>query len=142
MNISNQEVKSFGTEFDSIIKTKNKYSSGILTPTNIHLNQKASTNSLFLIDKKNKNENNIRQDIYGETIKKRGKHKVSFADNPILLDNEEDKENETLRKEKLVEILNVESYKEYNKLMAFTDYKDEKYILSTESICCESCLII
>jgi hypothetical protein len=26
--------------------------------------------------------------------------------------------------------------------MAFTDYKDERYILSHETICCESCFII
>ena len=141
MNNSNQEVKSIGTEFDSIIKTKNKFSNSILTPTHIHLNNKSSTNSLFLIDKKNKDEKNIRKDIYGGIIKKNGNHKVSFADNPILI-NEEEKENEDLRKEKLVETLDVESYKQYNKLMAFTDYKDERYILSHETICCESCFII
>ena len=141
MNNSNQEVKSIITEFDSIIKTKNKFSNSILTPSNIHLNQKNSTNSLFLIDNKNKNEKNIRKDIYGRIIKKGGNQKVSFADNPILINNEEEKENENLRKEKMVEILDVESYKKYNKLMAFTDYKDERYILSNENVCCESCFI-
>ena len=76
MNNSNQEVKSIITEFDSIIKTKNKFSNSILTPSNIHLNQKNSTNSLFLIDNKNKNEKNIRKDIYGKIIKKGGNEKI------------------------------------------------------------------
>ena len=65
--------------------------------------------------------------------------KISFVDNDLLLNNK-DNNNEN-KKECLIEILNVESYKQYNKLMSF-DYKDEKYIMNQENVCCESCFII
>ncbi len=102
-------------------------------------------------DKKTKNEahqliilekgDNVRKDIFGNEIKKGGKQKVSFIDNPIL-NNFENQNYVNLNKsenEKIVDLVNVESYKEYNKLMLF-DIKKEIY--PTDTICCESCYII
>jgi hypothetical protein len=132
------DLKLNTTDFDSIKKVNNKFSSSVLDPIHIKINQKASTNSLFLEPKKTINDNkNIRTDIYGEIIKKGGKQKISFADNPIFINNYESNE----KKDNLIDIVDVESYKDYNKLMAFTDYKDEKYIYMNEAICCESCFI-
>ena len=87
------------------------------------------------------NVDNLRKDIFGNEIKKGGKQKVSFIDNPIL-NNFENQNYVNLNKsenEKIVDLVNVESYKEYNKLMLF-DIKKEIY--PTDTICCESCYII
>jgi len=87
------------------------------------------------------NVDNLRKDIFGNEIKKGGKQKVSFIDNPIL-NNFENQNYVNLNKsenEKIVDLVNVESYKEYNKLMLF-DIKKE--INPTDTICCESCYII
>ena len=87
------------------------------------------------------NVDNLRKDIFGNEIKKGGKQKVSFIDNPIL-NNSENENLVNLNKsenEKIVEVVNVESYKEYNKFMLFNMKKE---IYPNESICCESCYII
>ena len=87
------------------------------------------------------NVDNLRKDIFGNEIKKGGKQKVSFIDNPIL-NNFENQNYVNLNKsenEKIVDLVNVESYKEYNKFMLFNMKKE---IYPNESICCESCYII
>ena len=87
------------------------------------------------------NVDNLRKDIFWKKKKKGGKQKVSFIDNPIL-NNFENQNYVNLNKsenEKIVDLVNVESYKEYNKLMLF-DIKKE--INPTDTICCESCYII
>ena len=87
------------------------------------------------------NVDNLRKDIFGNEIKKGGKQKVSFIDNPIL-NNSENENLVNLNKsenEKIVEVVNVESYKEYNKLMLFNMKKE---IYPNDTICCESCYII
>ena len=111
----------------------------------ISIRKQHRNNTLIEQQSKTKNESqgliilendHIRKDIYGNEIKKGGKQKISFIDDPILNDNNNQKE-----KNKMIDVINVESYKDYNKLMAFTDYKDEKYIYMNEAICCESCFI-
>ena len=98
---------------------------------------KIESNQLIMLE----NVDNLRKDIFGNEIKKGGKQKVSFIDNPIL-NNSENENLVNLNKsenEKIVEVVNVESYKEYNKFMLFNMKKE---IYPNESICCESCYII
>jgi hypothetical protein len=98
---------------------------------------KLDSNQLIMLE----NVDNLRKDIFGNEIKKGGKQKVSFIDNPIL-NNSENENLVNLNKsenEKIVEVVNVESYKEYNKFMLFNMKKE---IYPNESICCESCYII
>lgn len=47
------DLKLNNTDLDSIKKVNNKFSSSVLDPIHIKINQKASTNSLFLEPKKN-----------------------------------------------------------------------------------------
>ena len=98
---------------------------------------KIESNQLIMLE----NVDNLRKDIFGNEIKKGGKQKVSFIDNPMLNNSKNENYvnlNESSN-EKIVEVVNVESYKEYNKLMLF-DFKKEIY--PTDTICCESCYII
>ena len=98
---------------------------------------KFDSNQLIMLE----NVDNLRKDIFGNEIKKGGKQKVSFIDNPMLNNSKNENYvnlNESSN-EKIVEVVNVESYKEYNKLMLF-DCKKEIY--PTDTICCESCYII
>ena len=142
MNLNFQDQKSINTSHlspDSHSRNRNKID--ILGPIQSKYSTKEKTfNSFFAINKSSTKEKIIRKDIFGNEIKKNGKQKVSFADNKLLLNKEDDEDIEN-KKECLIEILNVESYKKYNKLMSF-DYKGEKYIMNQESVCCESCFII
>ena len=94
--------------------------------------------------------NKIRKDIFGEIIKKGGKQKISFADNVLLSvieDNEDNdnnnndnnknniNKNNVYKYDNIVEIIDVESYKNQNKFMNY-ERNDEK-----ETICCETCNI-
>ena len=141
MNLNFQDQKSINTSHlsqDSHSRNRNK--NDILGPIQSKYSTKEKTiNSFFVINKTSTKENTMRKDIFGNEIKKNGKQKISFADNDLLLNNK-DNNNEN-KKECLIEILNVESFKQYNKLMSF-DYKDEKYIMNQENVCCESCFII
>ena len=94
--------------------------------------------------------NKIRKDIFGEIIKKGGKQKISFADNVLLSvieDNEDNdnnnndnnknniNKNNVYKYDNIVEIIDVESYKNQNKFMNY-ERNNEK-----EIICCETCNI-
>ena len=98
-----------------------------------------STSTLSLLDVKK-----IRKDVFGEEIKRGGKHRISFKDKIILSDNsnnenkEEENENEKKTKVEIVEIIDIDSYKEQNKEMF---YKSNGEIQVEENVCCESCII-
>ena len=98
-----------------------------------------STSTLSLLDVKK-----IRKDVFGEEIKRGGKHRISFKDKIILSDNSnnENKEEEKKKKKKtkveIVEIIDIDSYKEQNKEMF---YKSNGEIQVEENVCCESCII-
>ena len=81
-----------------------------------------------------KKEGNIRCDLFGNEIKKGGKYKVTFSDQ-IKGDKIEEYFNEENDK-KMAEIITVDSYKKYNRIMNFS--VDEN---NQEIICCKSCLI-
>ena len=98
-----------------------------------------STSTLSLLDVKK-----IRKDVFGEEIKRGGKHRISFKDKITLSDNsnnenkEEENENEKKTKVEIVEIIDIDSYKEQNKEMF---YKSNGEIQVEENVCCESCII-
>lgn len=129
----------------------------------------------------NKNDicenNQIRRDIFGEEIKKGGKHRVSFADNAQILksrmkfiqnrhsvqfndspNNRKVKkmglrkslidlrnlkyqkyigsENSSKKIAKLVEIIDIQSYKSFNKINI--EYPKENNFENQETVCCSS----
>jgi hypothetical protein len=97
---------------------------------------KNETHQLIILEK----EDNVRKDIFGNEIKKGGKHKISFIDNPIFLNVNEDEKIEKNYEndgEGIVEIIKVESYKTFNKL---NNYEKEIYPCN-ERVCCESCFL-
>ena len=79
--------------------------------------------------------NKIRKDIFGEVIKKGGKHKISFADNE-LFSYKSNVNNIENKLDNIVEVIDVESYKEENKLNV---YKSNEIPLD-DVICCNSCM--
>ena len=100
-------------------------------------NISTSTISFFDIKK-------IRKDVFGEEIKRGGKHRISFKDKIIIDDFNEDKisNNENIENNKnikpdIVEVIDIVSYKKDTKQMV---YKSKDKI--EENICCESCNII
>ena len=98
---------------------------------NLNNNNNKDENSINNNFKKN---DNIRHDLFGNEIKKGGKYKVTFSDQ-IKGDKIEEYFNEENDK-KMAEIINVDSYKKYNRIMNFS--VDEN---NQEIICCKSCLI-
>ena len=98
-----------------------------------------STSTLSLLDVKK-----IRKDVFGEEIKRGGKHRISFKDKIIIDEFNEDKisnnekiENNKTIKPDIVEVIDIVSYKKDTKQMA---YKSKDKV--EENICCESCTII
>jgi len=83
--------------------------------------------------------NQIRRDVFGEEIKKGGKHKISFADNALLIKNKNDENNVESKLDNIVEVIDVECYKEENKLNV---YKSNGKISLEDAFCCSSCYII
>ena len=79
--------------------------------------------------------NKIRKDIFGQVIKKGGKHKISFADNE-LFSYKTNVNNIENKLDNIVEVIDVESYKEENKLNV---YKSNEIPLD-DVICCNSCM--
>ena len=98
---------------------------------NLNNNNNKDENSINNNFKKN---DNVRHDLFGNEIKKGGKYKVTFSDQ-IKGDKIEEYFNEENDK-KMAEIINVDSYKKYNRIMNFS--VDEN---NQEIICCKSCLI-
>ena len=98
---------------------------------NLNNNNNKDENSINNNFKKN---DNIRHDLFGNEIKKGGKYKVTFSDQ-IKGDKIEEYFNEENDK-KMAEIITVDSYKKYNRIMNFS--VDEN---NQEIICCKSCLI-
>ena len=135
----------------SNIKWKKVQTDITSTTEDISIRKQQKTNTLIENQSKNKNEplqlillekndKNKRKDIYGNVIKKGGKQKVSFIDDPILnkINNKKTCEEDD---EGVGEIIDIESYKKYNKLMLF-DHKKEIYP-SVVDVCCEvGCIII
>ncbi len=80
----------------------------------------------------------LRKDIFGEVIKKGGKHKISFADN-ALFSYKTNVNNIENKLDNIVEVIDVESYKEENKLNV---YKSNGKISLEDAFCCSSCYII
>ena len=82
--------------------------------------------------------NKIRKDIFGQVIKKGGKHKISFADNE-LFSYKSNVNNIENKLDNIVEVIDVESYKEENKLNV---YKSNGKISLEDPFCCSSSYII
>ena len=83
----------------------------------------------------------LRKDLYGNEIKKGGTHKISFVDDPIITKIPRDKNSEKNPKkqdEKVAEVIKVESYKMYNKLVMIFD---REIVPCDERIGCDSCFI-
>ena len=98
---------------------------------NLNNNNNKDENSINNNFKKN---DNIRHDLFGNEIKKGGKYKVTFSDqkNGDKIEEYFNEEND----KKMAEIITVDSYKKYNRIMNFS--VDEN---NQEIICCKSCLI-
>ena len=134
-------------------------------------------------DNLNKNENSqniqVRRDIFGEEIKKGGKHRVSFADNAhtlkarmkimgnrhsVQLDSPDrkfkkmglrrsiiglrnlkyhkqfDSEDSDNKIRKFVEVIEIQSYKSFNKID--TEYLKENIFGDKETLCCSNTCFI
>ena len=87
-----------------------------------------STPSLVLVKMK------IRKDIFGEEIKKGGKHRISFVDHKMLSDNNIEKKTMDYKAD-FAEIIDIKSFKDYTRKMS---YKDVNY---DEKIYCRNCEI-
>ena len=100
---------------------------------NINLNNNFNKDENSVNNNFKKNDN-IRHDLFGNEIKKGGKYKVTFSDqkNGDKIEEYFHEEND----KKMAEIINVDSYKKYNRIMNFS--VDEN---NQEIICCKSCLI-
>jgi hypothetical protein len=96
---------------------------------NIIIIDKNLNNKLIILKKEN---SIIRKDIFGNEIKKGGKQRVSFIDNPILLNQNLERNLDNIN-----QTINIESYKEYNKLI----YKNKEIYEENERVFCESCII-
>ena len=94
--------------------------SDVSIDTSVNSKRKQFQNIIIIDKKSSKNGNNkliilkkensiIRKDIFGNEIKKGGKQKISFIDNPILLN-----QNLELKVDNINEIIYIESFKEYN----------------------------
>ena len=98
-----------------------------------------STSTISFFDMKK-----TRKDVFGEEIKRGGKHRISFKDKIIIDEFNEDKisnneniENNKTIKPDIVEVIDIVSYKKDTKQMV---YKSKDKV--EENICCESCNII
>ena len=98
-----------------------------------------STSTISFFDMKK-----VRKDVFGEEIKRGGKHRISFKDKIIIDEFNEDKisnneniENNKTIKPDIVEVIDIVSYKKDTKQMV---YKSKDKV--EENICCESCNII
>ena len=125
MSSSNQISKSLITDIsidnsDNLIRKQFQ---------NIIIIDKKRNNKLIILKKEN---SIIRKDIFGNEIKKGGKQKVSFIDNPILLNQNLERNLNNIN-----QTINIESYKQYNKLM--NKYKEINE--QNERVFCESCII-
>jgi len=100
---------------------------------NINLNNNFNKDENSVNNNFKKNDN-IRHDLFGNEIKKGGKYKVTFSDqkNGDKIEEYFHEEND----KKMAEIITVDSYKKYNRIMNFS--VDEN---NQEIICCKSCLI-
>ncbi len=125
MSSSNQISKSLITDIsidnsDNLIRKQFQ---------NIIIIDKKRNNKLIILKKEN---SIIRKDIFGNEIKKGGKQKVSFIDNPILLNQNLERNLNNIN-----QTINIESYKQYNKLMNKYKVINEQ----NERVFCESCII-
>lgn len=75
-----------------------------------------SSKNFLHINKNDTNKNNERCDKFGNLIKKNGKQKISFLDK--------------IEKRRICEIIEIESYKEYNKM------NDIKFNNNGKNNCC------
>jgi len=100
---------------------------------NINLNNNFNKDENSVNNNFKKNDN-IRHDLFGNEIKKGGKYKVTFSDqkNGDKIEEYFNEEND----KKMAEIIIVDSYKKYNRIMNFS--VDEN---NQEIICCKSCSI-
>ncbi len=114
---------------------KNQKASSIVVDNS---NVKTETNPLIIEENPNKK---LRKDLYGNEIKKGGTHKISFVDDPIITKiprDENSEKNPKKQDEKVAEVIKVESYKMYNKLVMIFD---REIVPCDERIGCDSCFI-
>ena len=188
-NTKNKEILS---DIESTGNNSDKLENRTINFTESNNNLNKIENNRYL-ENQNKdkisNENiNIRKDIYGEEIKKGGKHKISFADNVLVLrarmklekENNQEKslevanwnsdkrirrirglrrsliglkntklksrfniESPKKKANNLVEVIEIESYKQYNKneyLNSIDDENENK--TNKETVCCSSACFI
>ena len=124
------------TDYTDSLNLKQDVNSNIIEITKFSLPKKKTQSTPIL---SYVYTNQIRRDVFGEEIKKGGKHKISFADNALLIKNKNDENNENNVESKLdniVEVIDVECYKEENKLNV---YKSNEIPLD-DVICCNSCM--
>ena len=76
----------------------------------------------------------IRKDIFGEEIKKGGKHRISFVDYKMPIDDNIDKKTLDYKTD-FAEVIDIMSYKAHTKKMS---YKEVDY---EEKIYCNNCYL-
>ena len=76
----------------------------------------------------------IRKDIFGEEIKKGGKHRISFVDYKMPSDDNIDKKTLDYKTD-FAEVIDIMSYKAHTKKMS---YKEVEY---EEKIYCNNCYL-
>lgn len=179
----NNKNKEFLSIIDSTGNNSDKPENRTINFIESNNNLNKNENNRYLDDENrdkdsSNNENiNIRKDIFGNEIKKGGKHKISFADNVQVLKARMKLEKETnwnsdkrLRRVRglrrsliglkntklksrfniespkkkgnnLVEVIEIQSYKQYNK-NEFLNSIDEENNTNKETVCCSSTCFI
>ena len=139
MDIEEEKVLLIQNAKDEISPSQRQITTGINDFENNSMKNNINLNNNFNKDENSVNNNfkkndNIRHDLFGNEIKKGGKYKVTFSDqkNGDKIEEYFHEEND----KKMAEIITVDSYKKYNRIMNFS--VDEN---NQEIICCKSCSI-
>ena len=107
---SNTKNKEFLSDIESTGNNSDKLENRTINFIESNKNLNKIENKRYLDDEnkdKDSNENiNVRKDIYGEEIKKGGKHKISFADNVQFLRSRKKLEKEANQEKNSLEVTN------------------------------------
>ena len=117
---SNTKNKEFLSDIESTSNNSDKLENRTINFTESNKNLNKIENKRYLDDEnkdKDSNENiNVRKDIYGEEIKKGGKHKISFADNVQVLRSRKKLEKEANQEKNSLEVTNWNSDKKIRRI--------------------------
>ena len=117
---SNTKNKEFLSDIESTGNNSDKLENRTINFTESNKNLNKIENKRYLDDEnkdKDSNENiNVRKDIYGEEIKKGGKHKISFADNVQVLRSRKKLEKEANQEKNSLEVTNWNSDKKIRRI--------------------------